>query len=411
MRDARLEGWPGVTVCLVAVFGLLYGCSSETPTGKKYTEYKLGATHPRSGDQASVGDQQVFAIEVAVDEINAKGGVDGVPLKIVVEDNQGKPTMAVTALQKLITVDKVPLSFTSYSTAQLAQVPIADQNEVVMVNVGASSTELINAGKYIVHVQPNSASYLRISTNYMLTDLKRTGRWAILYVNEAMGRSFNLYVKTLLPKYGVKDIFEDNWENSAVTDYRSIIAKALAFKPDTFFIGGFGNDMGLCLKQLREAGFKGPVMLSWGGGTVSEPAGLAVVDTYYGEQVIPDNERIKALSDKLLQVKKLPFVGTQSINSYDSVYMVAEAIKYAKDHYGPNYFTGPNLRKALIEKKDYATLSTPGVMDPATQYLSRQLAVKSWDAEGGKLKPPKTIKVYTPAEFDATPAGELQKKS
>lgn len=91
--------------------------------------------------------------------------------------------------------------------------------------------------------------------------------------------------------------------------------------------------------------------------------------------------------------------------------MVAEAIKYAKDHYGPNYFTGPNLRKALIEKKDYATLSTPGVMDPATQYLSRQLAVKSWDAEGGKLKPPKTIKVYTPAEFDATPAGELQKKS
>jgi branched-chain amino acid transport system substrate-binding protein len=411
MRKGRIDGPLVVALGLVTLLGAAYGCSSETPAGKKYTEYKLGATNPRSGDQASVGDQQVFAIEVAVDEINAKGGIDGVPLRVLVEDNQAKPTAAVTALQKLITVDKVPLVFTSYSTAQLAQIPIADQNEVVMVNVGASSTELINAGKYIVHVQPNSASYLRISTNYMLTDLKRNGRWAILYVNEAMGRSFNLYVKTLLPQYGVKDIFEDNWENSAVTDFRSIIAKALAFKPDTIFLGGFGNDMGLCLKQLREAGFKGPVMASWGGGTVSEPAGLAAVDTYYGEQVIPDSERIRTLSEKLLKVKKLPFVGTQSINSYDAVYMVAEAIKYAKDHYGPDYFTGPNLRKALIEKKEYTTLSTPGVMDPTTQYLSRQLAVKTWEADGGKLLPPKTLKVYTPAEFDAMPVGELQKKS
>jgi branched-chain amino acid transport system substrate-binding protein len=410
MRDARLNRWLVTALGLVTGLGLLYGCSNS-PSGGKYTEYKLGATNPRSGDQASVGDQQVFAMEVAVEEINAKGGVDGVPLKLVVEDNQAKPTTAVTALQKLITVDKVPLAFTSYSTAQLAQVPIADQNEVVMVNVGASSTELVNAGNYIVHVQPNAASYLRVSTNYMVKDLKQTGRWAILYVNEAMGRSFDLYVKTLLPKYEVKDVFEDNWESSTVTDFRSIIAKALAFKPDTVFIGGFGNDLGLCLKQLREAGFKGQVMSAWGGGTVSEPAGLAAVDAVYAEQVIPDNDRIKTLTDKLMNGKKLPFVSTQAINSYDSVYMVAEAIKYAKDHYGATYFTGPNLKKALVEKKEYTTLSTPGVMDPATQYLSRQLAVKTWEAEGGKLKPPKTIKVYTSAEVDAMPAGDLKKKS
>jgi branched-chain amino acid transport system substrate-binding protein len=399
-------GWVGV----LATLALPLSYASGKSAGKKYTEYKLGMTSPRSGDQASVGDQQVGGVEIAIEEINAQGGIDGVPLKLVLEDNQAKPTMAVMALQKLSSVNKVPLAFTTYSTAQLAQVPIADQDEVVMVNVGASSTELINASKYLFHVQPNSSAYLRVSTNYMVTDLKQTGRWSILYVNEAMGRSFNLYVKTLLPKYGIKDIFEDNWEGSTVTDFRSIIAKALAFKPDTVFLGGFGNDTGQCLKQLREAGFNGPVMSPWGGGTVSEYSGLASVNTYYAEQVIPDNDRIKTLTDKLLKIRKLPYVSTQAINSYDAVYMVAEAIKYAKDHYGGDYFTGPTLRKALLAKKNYTTLSTPGIMDPATQALSRQLAVKTWKEQGGKLEEPITLKVYSFEEVAAMPEGELQKK-
>jgi branched-chain amino acid transport system substrate-binding protein len=130
-----------VGICIVAILG--FGKPAMS-----YTEYKIGITLPRSGDQAFVGDMQIAGVETAIEEINAKGGIDGVPLKLVVEDNQAKPTTAVTAFQKLITVDKVPLVLTTYSPTQLHSAS-RGRNKVVMVNIAASSTELINAAKYM----------------------------------------------------------------------------------------------------------------------------------------------------------------------------------------------------------------------------------------------------------------------
>jgi branched-chain amino acid transport system substrate-binding protein len=398
----RLSLYFFIAACVVTVLGL-----GPSAPAAEYKEYLLGMTNPRSGDQVPTGDQQVCGVATAVKEINAKGGIDGVPIRVIYEDNQAKPTVAVMALTKLINVDKVPLAFTTYSTAQLAQVPIADKNKVVMINVGASSTELINCGKYIFHIQPNSSTYLEVGTNYMCQVLGLKGKWAILYLNDAMGRSFNHFVGTLLPKYGVKDIFHDNWESSSVTDYRPIIAKALNFKPEAVFVGGFGTDSGQCLRQLRDAGFKGPAESAWGGGVVEQTAGLGVYNTYYGEQVIPDNARVQGLREECTKVKKLPFIDQQTINSYDGVYLAADAIKYAKDHFGGNYFTGEKLRQAILDKKKFDNLTAPGTIDPKTQILSRQLAVKTWKEQGGKPVIV-TLKVYSSEEMAALPSGELK---
>jgi branched-chain amino acid transport system substrate-binding protein len=390
-------------ICVAAILSL-----GQPGLTAEYKEYKLGMTNPRSGDQVPTGDQQVCGVETAVKEINAKGGVDGVPLRVIFEDNEGfNPTKAVTALTKLINVDKVPLSITTYSTAQLAQVPIADKNKVVMMNIGASSVELINCGKYIFHVQPNASSYLKVSTNYMCQIMGLKGKWAILYLNEAMGRSFNKFVGTLLPKYGVKDIFRDNWESASVTDYRPIIAKALNFKPNVVFVGGFGTDSGQCMKQLREAGFKDPVMSAWGGGVVEQTAGLGVYNSYYGEQVIPENERIKGLRAEAMKVRKLPFIDQQCVNAYDAIYIVADAIKYAKDKYGGDYFTGEKLRQAILDKGNFNSPSTPLKIDPKTQIFSRLLAVKTWKEQGGKPVAT-TLKEYSSEEMAALPEGDLK---
>lgn len=395
------KGCVVLAVCMLTIIGMVGPAMSAS-------EYKLGMTCPRSGNQAFVGDMQLAGVEAAIEEINAKGGIDGVPIKLVVEDHQAKPTMAVTALQKLINIDKVPLAFTTYSTAQLAQVPLADRKKVVMINTGASSAELIKSGEYIFHVQPNSASYLRISTNYMCEVLGLKGkRWAILYMNDAMGRSFYHYVKTLLPHYGVTEIFADNWEAGGTTDYRPIVAKSMNFKPDVVFLGGYAKENALCLKQLKEAGFSGQVMSAWGGDLLSKEAGKTVMNVYYGEQVVPDNDRLKALKSKLQGKWKLPMFHTQSINAYDAVYLAADAIKYAKDHYGDDYFTGEKLRKAILEKHKFSNLSSPGTMDTDTHVLSRQLAVKTFKEEGGKLEEV-TLKVYSSEEFDALPEGKLK---
>ena len=372
-------------------------------------EYKLGMTCPRSTDQKFIGDLQLAGVEIAIEEINSKGGIDGGLIKLVVEDHQAKPATAVTALQKLINVDKVPLAFTTYSTTQLAQVPIADRRQVVMVNTGASGAELVNSGKYIFHVQPNSITYLRIAFNYMCETVGLKGkRWAILYNNDAMGRSFNNYGRTLLPKYGVNQMFSDNWEAGAATDYRPLVAKVMDFKADAIFLGGYAKENALCLKQLKEAGFTGKALSAWGGDLLSKEVGPSTAEgVYYAEQLIPDNERIKTLKDKILNIRKLPMFSTQSINAYDAVYLAAEAIKYGKDKYGGDFFTGEKLRQAIIDKKQFNTLSTPGTLDPETQTVSRELAMKVFKQQGGKAVE-ETVKVYSSGEINALPEGKVK---
>ena len=391
-----------VGFCIAIILGL-----GQPALTAEYKEYKIGMTAPRSGDQTLTGDQQVNGAEAAIKEINDKGGIDGVPLRLIVEDNQAKPTGAVTALTKLINVDKVPVALTTYTTAQLAQAPIADKNKVVMVNVGAAGSDLLNAAQYMFHVQPLAVTLLRVSTNYMCDVLGVKGRWAMLYENESMGNSFNRYVSTLLPKYGVKDIFTDNWEPSA-SDYRSVIAKALAFKPDAIFVGGFGIHSGQAMRQIRDAGYKGPIMSAWGGGTVQQAAGLGVYNTFYGEQVIPDDsKRIQDLQ-KYMQGKNIKDFDQQAVNCYDSVYLVADAIKYAKDKYKSNYFTGERVRQAILDKGKYDNLSSPGIMDPKTQILSRQVAVKTWEDKDGKTAIVVTKKLYSAKEFEALPEGSVK---
>ena len=396
--------------CLVlqALALVMVALPTQSISAAEYKEYKLGMTCPRSGDQKFIGDMQLAGVEIAIDEINSKGGIDGIPIKLIVEDNQAKPVNAVLALQKLISVDKVPLAFTTYSTTQLAQAPIADKKKVVMINTGATGAELIHSGKYIVHVQPNAVDFLRIAINYMCENVGLKGkRWAIAYSNDAMGMSFNNYARSVLPKYGVKEIFSDNWQAPA-TDFRPIVAKIVDFKADAVFLAGWGKENALCLKQLKEAGYTGKVLSSYGGDVVSKEVGPSTVDgVYYAEQLIPDNDRIKVLKEKILNVRKLTMFHTQSINSYDAVYLVAEAIKYAKDHNRGSYFTGEKLLKAIVDKKQFDTLSTPGTLDPAIMAVSRQLGVKVMKDQGGKAVD-ETVKVYGAQDIKGLPEGKVK---
>jgi branched-chain amino acid transport system substrate-binding protein len=397
------KGYLVLGLCVAVVLGIGKPAMS-------YTEYAFGITTPRSGHQAFVGDMALGGVETAVREINAKGGIDGVPMKVVVEDHQATPTMAVTALQKLISVNKVPIFLSMYSTCILAQVPLADKYKVLLVNMVGSSTELINSGEYIIHVQPNSASYLRICANYMCETLGlKKKRWVLFYQNDAAGRGYNNYMKSLLPKYGVTEMIIDNWEFGPATDFRGIVNRAMNFKADAVFLGGLGRENGLCLKQLKEAGFTGQVMAAYGGDMLKrEVGGKTILNCYYGEQVIPDNERIRNLKRELEEVRKLTSWGAvQSINPYDSVYLIAETIKYAKDHYGGDYYTGEKLLKAVLEKKTFTSLSVPGTMDPEYRLLSRQLAVKTFQGKGGDVVEV-TVKSYTDKEIDALPAGKIR---
>ncbi len=113
---------------------------------------KLGALLPATGDLSAIGQNMPLAVELAVETINACGGVNGQPVTVVVEDDQTDPTAGVSAMTKLTEADKVAGVVGSFaSSVSSAAVPIAVKNQVMMISPGSTSpvfTEQAEAGDF-----------------------------------------------------------------------------------------------------------------------------------------------------------------------------------------------------------------------------------------------------------------------
>ena len=110
---------------------------------------KFGLAMPMTGSQALFGTDQVKAAQWAVADINAKGGVNGRPLEMILIDTQADPQLGINAAKRLTSVDKVPIFLTSWSAVVKAVAPIAHREKVLELSVGANSPEIATLGDYV----------------------------------------------------------------------------------------------------------------------------------------------------------------------------------------------------------------------------------------------------------------------
>jgi branched-chain amino acid transport system substrate-binding protein len=146
-----------ITVITLLIFTVFsgFGCT------KKDDVIKMGAVFPLTGSMAPYGISIRQGIDLALEEINAAGGINGKKLEIIYEDSQGDPKTGVSAFNKLHMIDKVPLVFGSLTGVILAIQPEADKNDVVLINTSAISP-LINEKadnflfNFVVNSEPES---------------------------------------------------------------------------------------------------------------------------------------------------------------------------------------------------------------------------------------------------------------
>ena len=127
--------------------------------GAEAQTVKIGVNEPLTGAFASSGTYVVNGARIAADEINAKGGILGKKLELVIEDNQHNPTEAAAVAEKLITSDKVPVLMGAWgSSLTLAVMPKLMEYEVPMVVETSSSGKVTTTGNpYIFRISPPSA--------------------------------------------------------------------------------------------------------------------------------------------------------------------------------------------------------------------------------------------------------------
>lgn len=211
----------------------------------------VGVVLPLTGASARYGKWIQEGLDLAAEQINRNGGVQGHALNLIYEDDQAQPTAAVSAMQKLVTVDKTPCVFGSWaSSSALAQAPIAERTKTVLM-AEAISPKLRDAGDYVFRIQPDAHFYIKALVPFVRNNLHAT-TVSILYINNDFGVDQADVFRAEFEALGGRVLSQEGYAPNA-TDFRTQLSKISGEKPDVVFLPGYA-EVGTILKQARELG-------------------------------------------------------------------------------------------------------------------------------------------------------------
>ena len=248
---------------LLAVASLLMlaavGCDAIGGVGGGGDEpFRIGVMESVTGPGETYGNVAVQAKQMAVDEINAAGGVNGRVIELIVEDEKCNAQDSITAYRKLTDVDGVKIILgTSCSGAMLGAAPLAEAEGVVMFSGLATNPDIANAGDYIFRTAMSDAQVGVDTGNVLWADGVRT----LATITEATDYAEGVRRTSVaqFEKRGGQIVGEERYA-SDVTDFRSQLTKLLGANPDGLHVAAQSEFTGgTIVKQARELGYEGPI--------------------------------------------------------------------------------------------------------------------------------------------------------
>jgi len=341
-----------LSLSIIFVFALALSPSAQ---GADPKEFRIGAILAMTGAGAWYGQVMSGGFLTAMDEINGKGGINGVKFKAVIEDHQsGSGAAAINGFNKLVNVDKVPFSFTSYTGPTLSIVPVANEKHVLLLNGGGVGPKLVKASPYLFNNRMLSVMH----GVGVIQRAKERGftKLAALYWNDDAGLGTQKYIEPRWKAMGGTVVASEG-HPIGTTDYKPYLSKIAAANPDFLALWQWGKDWGIAVKQAREMGFTKPIMGIEFTPDAAKLAG-ATADGYeaitdYFDPKSPDPWSKSFVANYKAKTGKDPEF--YAANYYEGVYILAELIKKAKAK-GGDYWNGKALRDALIEIKSFPSV-------------------------------------------------------
>ncbi len=301
-------------------------------TGKDQTNngpIRIGFIGPLSGDGASFGETDKGAVEMAVEGVNSKGGINGRLVEIIYEDGKCNGKDSVSAMSKLVNVDKVGIVLGGgCSSETLAIAPLAEKNKVILFSAFSSNPSITSAGDYIFRNSPSDTDVGKLDAGTIIK--KGYKKVAILSENNDYAQGVrNVMVKEFAVSSSTV-VFDEVFP-VGTTDFRDYVIKVKLSNPDVIYInpGSSGKPGAFFVKQLRESGSK---LSIHGNFALGSPDSFEIAVGYLDGVIISDSIQP---GDKLVALSKLyeDKYGKKVANdflvgaSYDRANIIIEAIK------------------------------------------------------------------------------------
>ena len=364
-------------IVFLSVFSLL-ACFAAAPA-LAADNIKVGAAFALSGSIAVYGEGFKKCVDLAVEEINAKGGIKGKKIEIVYEDNKSNPKDCVSAVRKLISVDRVPVIFGPAGSSNfMAAAPVAQESRVVMLSAQGTAEKLTQAGKYIFRIIPSNSKQGQRLAKLAFDQGYR--RLPVMYINNDWGLDLKDGFVTSFRKMGgvVTDIIPFDEKK---TDYRTELLRAAKGNPRAIVKLTYINEGAVQFKQAYELGIK----TQWLCGSAArapkmvELAGKAAEGVMGTYPSVPQDTKAYQTFKTAYQNKygndKIPIFGDYN---YDMVYLTARAIEKGG-------YTAEGIRKALpLVSKGYQGVTGDKTFDRQRGMEKADIGI--WIVKGGKIE-------------------------
>jgi len=235
--------------------------NATATTGTLSGAIPIGIAVAQTSNVALLGQEQVAGVKIAEKYFNAKGGVNGTPIKLVFQDTSGDEPGAINAIQTLINKDKViGIVGPTLSQQAFSADPVAERAKVPIIGPSNTAKNVPEIGDYVARV---SAPVSVVAPNSVKAALKQNPqikKVAVFYAqNDAFSKSETEIFQQAVKDGGLELVTVQKFQTSD-TDFQSQATNAINLKPDLVIISGLAADGGNLVRQLRELGYKGLIV-------------------------------------------------------------------------------------------------------------------------------------------------------
>lgn len=317
---------PKTIICSV-VLGL---CAASSAI-RAQEEIRVGEYASLTGGSASFGQSSHKGTELAIDEINARGGVLGKPLKLITEDDQSQAGQPATIVRKLISQDKVVAILGEVASSKsLEAAPICQQAGIPMITPASTNTKVTEVGDYIFRTcfidpfQGTVIARFALSKGWkkvaVLVDVKQ---------DYSVGLAEN-FIKNFTANGG--EIVREQKYSSGDKDFKPQLTSLKAARPEAIFVPGYYAEVALIAKQARLLGIKVPLLGGdgWVGDSLLKVAGQSLDGSFFSCHFSSDDQspRVQEFVKKY-QEKYGQLPDDMAALGYDSAMILADAITRA----------------------------------------------------------------------------------
>lgn len=309
----------GMTVCLLTTAAV-----AEEPL-------KIGLFGPMSGERAALGTRFREAAEMYAEEVNAAGGIGGRPLEIVAEDSRGAPREAANIAQKFAQDPSVlAVVGGQTSTESMAAAPILADAGISQVSPTASHPDYSTMSEYQFRISNTQKTISDVHADLLVKTLGFK-KIAIIYFQDDWGSYVASSTTEKVQAMGAEVVLSEAMVPEG-RDYRALVTKVLAAKPDGVFLASHYAESAVFMQQLRQATPDLPVAAT---DTLNDPkfvelAGAAANGVVMPTPFLPTAPAAMAFS-KAYEAKFGKTPDYYSAFSYDAVLVIADAMKDVAD--------------------------------------------------------------------------------